>query len=118
MHSFSLLCTDGKAKLLQASENLSALNCMPASETALRVQSSANKKSLMVPVKTLVFAGSLLRLKTEPSVRYLMPMPPSTSPKASVSIAENMRLNSVGARTQPCFTLFEIEKGSEVFPLS
>ena len=54
----------------------------------------------MVSVETLVFARSLLRLKSDPSYLYLMPMPASESLKASDSIAENMRLNRVGASTQ------------------
>ena len=72
----------------------------------------------MVSVLTLVFAFSLLRLKTEPSIRCLMPMPMSVSAKASVNIAENIRLNSVGARTQPCFTQFDTRNGSDEFPSS
>ena len=43
-------------KLLQASENLSTLCCMSASEAVLRAQSSANRKTLMVSVKSLVYA--------------------------------------------------------------
>ena len=51
-------------------------------------------------------ACSLLRLNSLPSVRYRMSKPGLASRKASVSIAENIMLNSVGARTQPCFTPF------------
>ena len=54
----------------------------------------------------------------EPSKRHLMPIPVSESAKASVSMAENMRLNSVGARTQPCLTPLDTENGSDVSPLS
>ena len=90
---------------MQASVNLSTFCCMSSSEMEFRAQSSANRKSLMVFVSTLVFAFSLLRLKMEPSIWGLMPMPISMFAKASVNIAENIRLNSVGARTQPCFTL-------------
>ena len=92
---------------MQASANLSTFCCMSSTEMEFRAQSSANRKSLMVSVLTMVFAFSLLRLKTEPSIRCLMPMPMSVSAKASVNIAENIRLNSVGARTQPCFTPFD-----------
>ena len=66
----------------------------------------------MVSVETLVFAMSLLSLKSDPSYLYLMPMPASESLKASDSIAENMRLNRVGASTQPCFT--PLETGNDV----
>ena len=92
-----------RLKFLQASTNLPMLCCMLASEAALRVQSSANKKSLMVLTLTLVFALSLLRLKSEPSERYLIPMPTTEFLKASDSIAENMTLKNLGARTHPCF---------------
>lgn len=53
----------------------------------------------MVSVETLVFARSLLRLKSDPSYLYLMPMPASESLKAPDSIAENIRLNRLGAST-------------------
>ena len=56
----------------------------------------------MVSVETLVFARSLLRLESDPSYLYLMPMP-----------AESVRLNGVGASTQPCFTLLETGNGAE-----
>ena len=59
----------------------------------------------MVSVETLVFVRSRVRLKSDPSYLYLMPMPASESLKVSDSIAKNMRLNRVGASTQPCFTL-------------
>lgn len=57
-----------------------------------------------------------LRLKTEPSKRHLTPIPVFVPSKASVSVAENIKLKSVGARTQPCFTLLETENGSEDSP--
>ena len=106
--------------LLQASENLSTLCCMSTSEAALRAQSSANRRLLimMVSVETLVFARSLLRLKSDPSYLYLMVMPASESLKASDSIVENMKVNRVGASTQPCFTPLETGNGAEVSPLS
>ena len=72
----------------------------------------------MVSVETLVFARSLFRLNIEPSYLYLMLMPASESLKASDSIAENMRLNRVGASTQLCFTPLETGNGAEVSPLS
>ena len=72
----------------------------------------------MVCVESLVFARSLLRLKSDPSYLYLMPMPASGSLKASDSIAENMRLNRVGVSTQRCFTPLETGNGAEVSTLS
>ena len=72
----------------------------------------------MLSVETLVFARSLLRLKSDPSYLYLMPMPASEFLKASDSIAENMRLNRVGASIQPCFTPLETGNGAGVSPLS
>ena len=91
---------------------------MPFLVSALRAQSSANRKSLMMSFETLVFASSLLRLNTEPSVRYLIPSPTSSSLNAAVSMAENVSLNRVGARTQPYFTPFETENGAGVSPKS
>ena len=96
-----------RPKLVQASANLLTFWCMSSSQMEFRVQSSANRKSLMVFVLILVFALSLLRLKTEPSRRYLIPMPISVSAKASVNMAKNIRINRVGAMTQPCFTPFD-----------
>ena len=107
-----------KPKLLQASEKMSTLRCISVSEVVLSPQSSANRRSFMESVETLVFAWSLLRLKTDPSILYLIPIPTLASLKASVNIAENMRLNRVGAKTQPCFTPFVTAKGAEASPLS
>lgn len=53
----------------------------------------------MVSVETFAFVRSLLRLKSDLSHLYLMLMPASESLKASDSIAENMRLNRLGAST-------------------
>ena len=48
---------------------LSTLFCMLAFVVAFSAQSSANRNSLTISVFTLVFAWSLLRLKTKPFVR-------------------------------------------------
>ena len=103
-----------RPKLLQAFANLSTVRCMSASAEELRAQSSANRNSLMVSVATIVFACSLRRLRTEPSVRDLIPMPASEFLKASDRMAENMRLNRAGARRQPCLNPLETENGAEV----
>ena len=59
----------------------------------------------------MVFACSQLRLTT-------MPITISMLEKASVSMAENIMLKSVGTRKQPCLTPLETENGSEDSPLS
>ena len=51
-------------------------------------------------------------------VKPVKPMPASEFLKASVSMAGNMRLNRVGAGTQPCLTPLDRENGAEVSPLS
>ena len=59
-----------RPKLLQALANLSMLCCISASDSSIEgAVMSANRKLLMVSDVTLVFASSLLRLKTEPSVQ-------------------------------------------------
>ena len=77
MHHFCLLYADRRAKI--GTELCKFVNfllcCMSSSETEFKELSSANMKSLIVSVLTLVFAWSLLRLKTEPSIRCVMPMP-------------------------------------------
>ena len=70
------------------------LCCQSVSEPVLRSQWSANRKSLMMSVMTLVFACSLLQLNSWPSVQYLVPILMSLSLKALVIMAETMRLNS------------------------
>ena len=82
-------------------------------DTAIR-----KKKSRMLSDLTFVFGLSLLRLNRQPSVRCLMSSPSLLSLKASVSMDENMRLNSVGARTQTCLTPFVTGKGLEASPFS
>ena len=86
--------------------------------SVFKAQSSANRKSLMVSVSTLVLAWSLLSLKMDPPIWYLMQIPTLPFAKAPVIIAENIRLNSVGAETQPFFTPLKTRKCSDVFPSS
>ena len=64
-------------------------------------------------VCSLDFACNLLRLNSFPSKRYLIGIPLSPSWKASVSMAENIMLNSDEASTQPCLTPFVTGNGSE-----
>ena len=91
-------------KLSQAIENLSTLFWMLALVVAFSAQSSANRNSLTISIFTLVFAWSLLRLKTELLVQYWMLIPLSEPLNASNSITENVILKRVGARTHPYLT--------------
>ena len=102
-----------RPKLLQAAEKLSISACICCSSLALRAQSSVKRKSLKIVSFTFVAACSLLGFNSFPSVLNLMLMPGLLSLKASVSIAENIRLNSVRARTQPCLTPLVTRKASE-----
>ena len=79
-----------RSKLSQDIENLSMLFCMLALVVAFSAQSLASRNSLTVSVFTLVFAWSLLRLKTEPLVQYQMSIPLSKPPNALKSITESM----------------------------
>ena len=78
--------------------------------------SSAKRNPSSTSVCTLDLACNLLRLKSFPSKRYLIGIPLSPSWKASVSMAENIMLNSVEASTQPCLTPFVTGNGSENSP--
>ena len=78
--------------------------------------SSAKRNSSSTSVCTLDLACNLLRLKSFPSKRYLIGIPLSPSWKASVSMAENIMLNSVEASTQPCLTPFVTGNGLENSP--
>ena len=77
---------------------------------------STKRNSSNTSVCTLDLACKLLRLKSYPSKRYLIGIPLSPSWKASVSMAENIMLNSVEASTQPCLAPFVIGNGSENSP--
>ena len=105
-------------KLSQASEKLLTLCCMSSSEPALRVQSSANRKSLNDVTLVLVLDSSHLGLNSLPSVLYFNCIPLlSTSLKVSDSVTENIILNNVGAKTQPSFTPFDTSSISDISPL-
>ena len=107
-----------RSKLLQAAEKLSILACISCSSLALRAQSSAKRKSVRTVSFTFIAASSLLGLNSFPPVLNVMLMPGLLSLKASVIIAESIRLNSVGARTQPCLTPLVTGKASEGSPSS
>ena len=72
----------------------------------------------MVVNETFVFACSLLMLKIDPSVLWVRLIPRLESLKASLSMAENMMLKSVGAKTHSYFTPFVTGNASDVSPLS
>ena len=80
--------------------------------------SSAKRKSRAVSSCTLVLTCSLRGLKSFLSVGYRKPTPMSPSQRASVSMAENIMLNRVGASTQPCLTPLVTGNGWEYSPLS
>jgi len=105
-------------KLSQAEAKRSISRCIISSVLAFRAQSSAKRKSLITVSFTLVMDCRRLGLNTRPSVQYLRGIPSSESLKASVSIAANTMLKSVGASTQPCFTPLVIEKVSDMSPSS
>ena len=107
-----------KPNLSQAVENPSISSCISCSLLAFNAQSSAKTRYLITVSLTLLTACRRRGLNSFPSHLYLMGMPVEESSKASISIAENNKLNSVGARTQPCFTPLITGNGSEAFPSS
>ena len=117
-HHLVFLVLMVRPKLLQAAEKLSISACISCSSLALRAQSSAKRKSLRTVSFRFVAASSLLGLNSFPSVLNVMLTPGLLSLKASVSIAESIRLNSVGAKTQLCLTLLATGKASEGSPSS
>ena len=82
----------------------------------LRAASSANSISLMRTVRTLVFALRRARLNSFPSLLVCRWTPSVDCPNAKFSSREKKVPKKVGARTQPCFTLLYIGKGSEASP--
>ncbi|KAH3817548.1 hypothetical protein DPMN_119086 [Dreissena polymorpha] len=67
---------------------------------------------------SFLFSWSFPTLNSLPSMPSLTLTLTSQSLKAFVSMAEYMRLNSVGARTKPCLTPVLALNGSEVLSLS
>ena len=108
--------------LSQAVENPSISSCISCSLLVLGVHclSSAKRKSLSTVQVSFTFVTTCrrLRLNSFPSDLCLILMPASQSLDASVSIAENIKLNSVGTRTQPCVTPLETGKDSDGSPSS
>ena len=93
-------------KALHSLESLFMLLCMVSVESALRAQSSTNRKSQQKKSwSTLVSALSLARVNSPPPyVLQSIAIAFVLSWKAIFSKPEIMILNSVGARTQPCLT--------------
>ena len=87
-------------------ETRSIASCIFFSALEFFAMSSIYRSSFSTSVCTLDLACKLLRLNSLPSKRYLIGKPASQSWKASVSMVENIMLNSVGASTQPCLTPF------------
>ena len=89
--------------------------CLPLAIVDLSLWWQAPCKAFQVLADILPqhLACNLLRLKSFPWKRYLIGIPLSPSLKASVSMAENIILNSVEASTQPCLTPFVTRNGSE-----
>ena len=89
---------------------------------ATRAASSAKRRSWISLSCVLVWAWRRHRLKRLPSSRYLTYTPSSSSTPSStvacLSIMLKKMLKRVGARTQPCFTPLEMEKGSDSSPFS
>ena len=87
---------------------------------ATRAASSAKRRSWISLSCVLVWAWRRRRLKRLPSRRYLTytPSPSSKSTIACLSIMLKKMLKRAGARTQPCFTPLEMEKGSDRSPFS
>ena len=73
----------------------------------------SKEELVYLSVCTLDLACNLLRLKSFPSKRYLIGIPLSPFWKASVSMTENIMLNTVEASTQPCLTPFVTGNGSD-----
>ena len=107
-----------RSKLSQAVENPSISSCIFCSLLAFSAQSSAKRRSLITVSLTLVTACRRRGLNSFVLHLYLMGMPGEVSLKASVSMAENIRLNSVGARTQPCFIPLVTGNEFEALPSS
>ena len=82
----------------------------------MRAQSSAKRKSLIAVSFNFVTVCRRLMLKSLLSDLCLMLILATQSLYASVSIAENIKLNSVGARRQPCLT--PLETGKDFDPSS
>ena len=105
-------------KALAASDRQLASSCRSGSFTATRAQSSAKRKSRTRASRTLVLAFRRLRSKNRPSHLLRTLIPELVLERAANSMDANRRLNSVGAKTQPCFTPLKTGKGSEAAPCS
>ena len=102
-----------RPKLSQAVENPSISSCI--SLLAFSAQSSAKRRSLITVSLTLVTACRRRGLNSFPSHLYLMGMPGEVSLKASVSIAKNIRLNSVGQGCSLLLLHWSLETGLRRF---
>ena len=110
MHYLSLLCADGKAKVVAIIREL--VNAV------LHASLCGSFEGTVIGEQEVVGFHLKPAEVEDGAISPVLDADADASLKASVSMAENMRLNRVGARTQPCFTPFETGNGSEVSPLS
>ena len=89
-----------RSQLSRESDTFSTLFCIVSSVRESFAMSSAKRNSSNTSICTLDSAYNLLRLKIFPLKRYLISKPLLPSWKVSVSMAENIILNSVEASTQ------------------
>ncbi len=104
-----------RPKIWAVFEKQDVIRCIAASVWAKRTASSAHSSSRISSSMVFVWACRRLRLNTLPSRWKRMYMQSALSRSSVVcwSIILNKMVNSVGARTQPCFTPFTIGKGCE-----
>ena len=100
-HHLSLFSADGEAEAVAGCREAVHLGLHFLLFTGVDCAVVSEEKVSGTVSFTLVAASSLLGLNSFPYVLNVMLMPGLLSPKASVSLAESIRLNSVGARTQP-----------------
>lgn len=93
-------------------------SCISPGLPPLRAQPLENGKPHSLPTWALVMACRRRRLKRLPSVLYLMSVHGLGSWKASVCMAVNIILKSVGASKQPCFTKLAFENVVDDSPSS
>ena len=114
--TFVLLMPIVSQNSLQAWESLS-ISCSRSSIVRVTsAASSAKSISRMTTCLTFVLTLNRARLNSLPSALVNRKTPSADVLKAYDSIMEKNMLNSVGARTHPCFTPLWISNGSDVAP--
>ncbi len=87
-----------------------------SAECAAITLSSAYCNFVIVVQLTLLLALNLLRLKSLPSVLYMIGIPCGSSSPMRWSMAAMKIANSVGAMTHPCLSPVSTIKGSDLEP--